>query len=151
LAGNGLWWERPDLRYVDGELQFGGRRLAALAAEGTPAYVYRAGRVRENLGRLRAALDRAGVPHDAYFALKANRFGPLLDALRAEGRCGIDACSPAEVELALAHRFPSPATPYRTRTSRSCAPTRACTSIATPSARFGAWACGARDVRSGSA
>ena len=105
MAGNGLWWERPDLRYVDGELQLGGRRLAALAAEGTPAYVYRAGRVRENLGRLRAALDRAGVPHDAYFALKANRFGPLLDALRADGRCGIDACSPAEVELALAHGF----------------------------------------------
>lgn len=30
---------------------------------------------------------------------------PLLDDLRAHGRCGIDACSPAEVKLALAHGF----------------------------------------------
>jgi diaminopimelate decarboxylase len=105
VAGSGLWWERPDLRYEDGRLLFGGRDLAAIADEGTPAYVYRAGRARENLGRLRGALDAAGVEHDAYFALKANRFGPLLDALRADGRCGIDACSPAEVELGIAHGF----------------------------------------------
>ena len=74
MAGSGLWWERPDLRYRDGRLEFGGRDLATLAAEGTPAYVYRAGRVRENLERLRGALDAAGVPHDVYFALKANRY-----------------------------------------------------------------------------
>ena len=53
-----LWWERPDLRYRDGGLEFGGRDLAALAAEGTPAYVYRAGRVCENLGRLRGGARR---------------------------------------------------------------------------------------------
>ena len=105
MAGGRLWWERPDLRYEDGQLLFGGVKLAALAADGTPAYVYRAGRVRENLERLRAALDAAGVAHDAYYALKANRYGPLLDMLRAQGRCGIDACSPAEVELAIEHGF----------------------------------------------
>ena len=105
MAGGRLWWERPDLRYEDGELLFGGTKLAALAADGTPAYVYRAGRVLENLGRLRGALAAAGVAHDAYFALKANRYGPLLDMLRAQGRCGIDACSPAEIELAIAHGF----------------------------------------------
>ena len=105
MAGGRLWWERPDLRYEDGELLFGGTKLAALAADGTPAYVYRAGRVCDNLDRLRAALDVAGVAHDAYFALKANRYGPLLDTLRAQGRCGIDACSPAEIELAIAHGF----------------------------------------------
>ena len=105
MAGGRLWWERPDLRYEEGQLLFGGAKLAALAADGTPAYVYRAGRVRENLDRLRAALAAAGVAHDAYFALKANRYGPLLDMLRAHGRCGIDACSPAEVELAIAHGF----------------------------------------------
>jgi diaminopimelate decarboxylase len=105
VAGGRLWWERPDLRYEDGQLLFGGVKLAALAADGTPAYVYRAGRVRENLERLRAALDAAGVAHDAYYALKANRYGPLLDMLRAQGRCGIDACSPAEVELAIEHGF----------------------------------------------
>ena len=105
MAGGGLWWERPDLHYRDGRLLFGGRELAALAAEGTPAYVYRAGRVRENLARLRAALETAGVPHDLYYAVKANRFPPLLHDLRAHGQCGIDACSPAEVGLALAHGF----------------------------------------------
>ena len=105
MDGGRLWWERPDLRYEEGQLLFGGAKLAALAADGTPAYVYRAGRVRENLDRLRAALAAAGVSHDAYFALKANRYDPLLDMLRAHGRCGIDACSPAEVELAIAHGF----------------------------------------------
>jgi diaminopimelate decarboxylase len=100
-----LWWERPDLRYRDGRLEFGGRELLPLAAQGTPAYVYRAGRVRDNLARLRGALDAAGVPHDLYYALKANRYGPLLDDLRALGGCGIDACSPAELLLALAHGF----------------------------------------------
>jgi diaminopimelate decarboxylase len=105
MAGSGLWWERPDLHYRNGRLLFGGRELAALAAGGTPAYVYRAARVRENLSRLRDALDAARVPNDLYYAVKANRFAPLLDDLRAYGRCGVDACSPAEVELALEHGF----------------------------------------------
>jgi diaminopimelate decarboxylase len=105
MAGSASWWERPDLRYREGRLEFGGHALAALAAAGTPAYVYRAGRMRDNLARLRAALDDAGVAHDVFYALKANRHGPLLDALRATGRCGIDASSPAEVRHALAHGF----------------------------------------------
>jgi diaminopimelate decarboxylase len=105
MAGSEPWWERPDLRYRDGRLAFGGQDLAAIASAGTPAYVYRAGRVRENLARLGAALAAAGVPHDLYYAVKANRYGPLLDALRGWGGCGIDACSPAEIRLALAHGF----------------------------------------------
>ena len=105
MEGSGHWWERADLRYQDGRLVFGGHDLASLAAEGTPTYVYSAGRVRENLERLRGALDSAGVPHDVYYALKANRYAPLLDVLRANGGCGIDACSPAEVEHALGHGF----------------------------------------------
>jgi diaminopimelate decarboxylase len=108
MPGGRLWWERDDLRYRDGRLAFGDRDLGAIAEEGTPAYVYRADRVGENLRRLRGALDAAGVPHDLYYAVKANRFGPLLDRLRAYGGCGIDACSPAEVELALAHGFGEP-------------------------------------------
>ncbi len=109
MAAGTRWWERPDLCYRDGALEFGGHDLASLASAGTPAYVYRAGRVIENLRRLRGALDAARVPHDVYYALKANRHGPLLDALRAEGQCGIDACSPAEVRHALAHGFPEAA------------------------------------------
>ena len=99
------WWERDDLGYRDGRLAFGGRDLAAIAEAGTPAFVYSGSRVAENLGRLRGALDAAGVPHDLYYAVKANRFAPLLEGLRAGGRCGIDACSPAEVELAIASGF----------------------------------------------
>jgi len=105
MTGSEPWWERPDLRYRDGRLEFAGRDLAALAAVGTPTYVYHAGRMRENLARLQAALTGANVEHDVYYALKANRYAPLLDAIRATGRCGIDACSPDEVRLALAHGF----------------------------------------------
>jgi diaminopimelate decarboxylase len=39
------------------------------------------------------------------FAMKANRFAPLLSALKQSGLCGIDACSPQEVEHALACGF----------------------------------------------
>jgi diaminopimelate decarboxylase len=105
MTGSGLWWERSDLRYRGGRLEFGGRDLAELAAAGTPAYVYHAGRVRENLERLRDALTAAKVDYDVFYAIKANRYAPLLDAIRATGRCGIDACSPAEVRLALAHGY----------------------------------------------
>jgi len=105
MPGSGLWWERPDLGYRAGRLEFGGRDLCAIAREGTPAYVYRAGRVRENLERLSGALEAAGVAHEVYYALKANRCAPLLDELREDGGCGIDACSPAEVRLALEHGF----------------------------------------------
>ncbi len=96
-----LWWERDDLCYRDGRLHFGGRALAPFADDGTPVFVYRAGRVRDNLERLRSALDAAGVAHDAFYAVKANRFPPLVASLRESGRCGIDACSPAEVRYAL--------------------------------------------------
>jgi diaminopimelate decarboxylase len=105
MAGGAHWWERPDFRYRQGRLELGGCDLLPIAEQGTPAYVYRAGRVRENLERLRAALDAAGVAHDMYFAVKANRYGPLLDVLRAHRHCGIDACSPAELVLALEHGF----------------------------------------------
>ena len=105
MSDSAHWWERSDLRYREGRLEFAGQDLAALAAAGTPAYVYNAGRVRENLARLQDALSEVAVDHDIFYALKANRYAPLIDALRATKRCGIDACSPAEVRLALAHGF----------------------------------------------
>jgi diaminopimelate decarboxylase len=93
-----LWWEREDLCYRDGRLHFGGRDLETLASSsGTPTFVYYAARVSANLERLRAALDAERVAHDAFFAIKANRFAPLVTFLKLQGRCGIDACSPAEL------------------------------------------------------
>jgi diaminopimelate decarboxylase len=100
------WWQRHDLGYREGRLHFAGQDLQAVAtAHGTPVFVYSAARVRENLERLRAALAGAGVPHRVYYAIKANRYSPLLARMREWQRCGIDVCSPAELEYALAHGF----------------------------------------------
>jgi len=100
------WWERADLGYRDGRLQFAGQDLETIAqASGTPTFVYSAARVRANLERLRGALDAARVPHEAFYAIKANRYAPLVGALQASGRCGIDACSPAELLYALKAGF----------------------------------------------
>ena len=100
-----LWWERDDLCYRGGRLQLGGSALAPFAQAGTPAFVYDAARVRDNLLRLRAALDAAGVVHEVFYAVKANRFPPLIGHLKTLGHCGIDACSPGEIRHALQHGF----------------------------------------------
>jgi diaminopimelate decarboxylase len=100
------WWQRDDLGYRGGRLHFAGADLQALAQKtGTPAFVYSSARVRANLERMKAALAGAGVRHRVFYALKANRFSPLLAAMRSWNLCGIDACSPAEMLYALRHGF----------------------------------------------
>lgn len=101
-----FWWARDDLDYVDGRLMFAGRDVAAMAdaAEG-PLFLYSAERVAANLGRLQAALATVGRPTRVYYAMKANRFVPLLEAMAGWGKCGIDVCSPDEVDRALAAGF----------------------------------------------
>ncbi len=69
-------------------------------------YLYDGARVREQLARLREALSGFSRWR-IYYALKANRFPPLLSLLRTEGDIGIDACSPREVACALAAGFDS--------------------------------------------
>lgn len=106
MANDRQWWERDDLGYRNGRLQLGGRELATFAEQmGTPTFVYHAARVRANLERLRAALDKEGVSHDAFYAIKANRCAPLVTYLKLLGRCGIDVCSPAELLYALRFGF----------------------------------------------
>jgi len=101
MVNDRLWWEREDLCYREGRLHFGGHDLASFVTEeGTPKFVYRAARVRDNLERLRAALASQGVEHDAFYAIKANRHEPLVAYLKLLGRCGIDACSPGEIRHA---------------------------------------------------
>ncbi len=53
------------------------------------------------------ALQKAGFArrYNILYAMKANRFAPLLTSLKASGLCGIDACSPQEVELAVSCGF----------------------------------------------
>jgi diaminopimelate decarboxylase len=96
-----LWWEREDLGYRNGRLFLGQQDLAAFAeSAGTPVYLYSSGRVRENLMRLVAALEKKGIKNRIFYALKANRYLPLLTYLKMLGHCGVDVCSPGELLLA---------------------------------------------------
>ncbi|WP_293905416.1 diaminopimelate decarboxylase [Phenylobacterium sp.] len=101
-----FWWAREDLGYVDGRLRFAGRDVAAAAeAAPGPLYLYSAARVAANLARLREGLARTGSRTRVYYAIKANRFAPLLTAMAGWGQCGADICSPNELDLALACGF----------------------------------------------
>ena len=97
------WWTRDGLESRAGRLFFAGQDAEALGREhGTPLYVYDPSRLVANVGRLQAALARAGVRHRVHYALKANRHPAFLSRLRALGSVGVDVCSPDEVSLALA-------------------------------------------------
>lgn len=86
---------------------FAGRPVAALAKQfGTPSFVYSTARFQANFERIHQALNDVGLTnHSLFYAMKANRFGPLLTFLKQTGLCGIDACSPAEVEHAVSCGF----------------------------------------------
>jgi diaminopimelate decarboxylase len=102
------WWEREDLHFRDGVLIFAGRRVDDLAAQfGTPTFFYNSQRMVANVQRLRSALNGAGLGDRSRikYAMKANRFAPLLTHLRGTGLVGIDACSPNEVEHAIGCGF----------------------------------------------
>jgi diaminopimelate decarboxylase len=105
------WWQRDDLCYQDRQLYFAGQSVQKLAYQfGTPSFVYSAARVEANLLRLRQALAAAGLGRRSsiLYAMKANRFAPLLRFLKETGLCGIDACSPNEVRHALSCGFSPP-------------------------------------------
>ncbi|MCW8982930.1 MAG: diaminopimelate decarboxylase, partial [Gammaproteobacteria bacterium] len=102
------WWQRPDLCYQGGALHFSGHSVQSLAEQfGTPSFVYSGQRIQTNLQRIKQALNNAGLGerHTLYYAMKANRFAPLLTMLKQSGLCGIDACSPNEVEHAVGCGF----------------------------------------------
>lgn len=100
------WWERPDLHYQDSTLRLAGHDLAALAASTHgPVYAYSSERALEKLAVLRGALTRARLRHRVFYAMKANRHRDLLALFAHTPGLGIDCCSPAELELALACGF----------------------------------------------
>jgi len=102
------WWQRPDLGYQQGELSFAGSAVRELIAEhGTPTFVYSKQRVADNIQRLKSALDDTALAgrYTILYAMKANRFAPLLQFLARQGVVGIDACSPNEVAHAVACGF----------------------------------------------
>ena len=65
---------------------------------GTPLFVYDADLVRERYRDLYRFIPYPGL--EVHYAMKANYQPGILNTLRDEG-CGIDAVSPAEVEMAL--------------------------------------------------
>jgi len=91
-------WERENLGYQAGVLTIAGQQAEVMAhSAGAPVFLYDAQRIRQNLERLQAVLAQAGLSHSIYYAMKANRFPPLLTYLRLLGRCGVDVCSPEEL------------------------------------------------------
>lgn len=103
------WWMRDDLCFSNGVLMFADRVVEDLARQyGSPSFFYSARRISENIGRLHTALGNAGFGgnlHSVNYAMKANRFAPLLTFLKTTGLCTIDACSPQEVEHAISCGF----------------------------------------------
>lgn len=100
------FWSREDLCYKDGRLQFAGYDAAGLAATlDGPGYFYSRSRAVANLQAVKDALDATGLRNRIFYAMKANRFQPLLTAFRHSGLCGIDVCSPGEMQLALSCGF----------------------------------------------
>ncbi len=96
-----LWWEREDRCYKDGHLFFSGVLVTDLIRlTGTPAFFYSAKRITQNIERIQNALERLGA-YQIYYAIKANRFAPVLTHIKNTGLCGVDVCSPAE----LLHAF----------------------------------------------
>jgi len=103
------WWVRPGLDIEDGRLRVVGHDAEALARDhGTPLLVYDRARFAENARALQGALARTGLPFLVRFALKANPLPEVLEVFRGLGApgtpesVGIDACSPGEVERAVA-------------------------------------------------
>ncbi len=76
--------------------------LSIAETYGTPTYVYREQTIRERIDALRTHLE--GVPVRLLYAMKANHALPVLEVMRESG-LGIDAVSPAELELALRMGF----------------------------------------------
>ncbi len=102
-----LWWERKGLAYNENnKVTFSGKNLQTLGEQlGTPLFLYSADRILENIERVHRALENTGLSSRVYYALKANRFGPLLTCIKSSTTCGVDVCSPAEVRHAMSCGF----------------------------------------------
>lgn len=103
-----LWWQRPGLVTKDNRLEIAGHDAHTLAQEhGTPLFVYDLDRFEDNYFRLHRALEKQQHPFRVYYAMKANRFAPLLKTLLRHDVTGIDTASPGEVLAALEAGFPA--------------------------------------------
>ncbi len=97
----------PGFPRVDGVLHAEGVPLERIAeAVGTPTYVYSAGRIRTQYGRLESALAAAlpDVPHRIHFSVKANSSLAVLRTLQELG-AGVDIVSAGELYRAVEAGF----------------------------------------------
>ncbi|WP_448661035.1 pyridoxal-dependent decarboxylase, exosortase A system-associated [Sphingomonas sp. CJ20] len=81
-------------------LHLGGQPVAALAAAGTPAYLYDFTVIAARVARLRAAIPAQVAVH---YAIKANPFAPLLAAIGPLVD-GLDVASAGELDKALGYK-----------------------------------------------
>lgn len=87
-------------------LEVDGVAVGPLAARlGTPLYVYGRRTLARRFDELGAALATTGRPFEIRYAMKSNRFGPVLDLVRERRHLKVDTCSPREVERAQTHGF----------------------------------------------
>lgn len=101
-----FWWERPDLKYENTGLVLSGISCHEIVSKNsTPLFVYSKNRILENINRLKTALDTVNLTNQLLYAMKANRHPALLNLIAKNTDCGIDACSPREVELAISCGF----------------------------------------------
>ena len=100
-----MWWERDDLGYKNGQLIFSGVPVSDLIdLTGTPAFFYSGRRIAQNIQRLHEAMGRLDG-HKIFYAIKANRFAPILTSVKSGGICGVDVCSPGELRHAFSCGF----------------------------------------------
>ncbi len=101
-----LFGQGGALSVGEGGLELDGIAVAPLAKRlGTPLYVYGRQTLRRRFSELRQALTSTRRPFEIRYAMKSNRFGPVLDLVRHEGDLKVDTCSPREIERALSHGF----------------------------------------------
>jgi diaminopimelate decarboxylase len=91
------------MEYRNHTLSIGGVSAPSLAEEfGTPLYVYDAAVIRRQIEKIRTAF--AGLPLQAFYAMKANGNLSILRLVRSHG-VGCDAVSPGEIYLAMRAGF----------------------------------------------
>ncbi|MCH8566682.1 MAG: hypothetical protein LAT67_00405 [Balneolales bacterium] len=100
------WWQRDNLQYKKKELHCSGKNLSErVDLFDLPCYLYDFDRVKENISRITRFGQMGHTSFYLLYAMKANRFNPLLKTIALDTSCGIDACSPSELELAVVCGF----------------------------------------------
>ena len=73
------WWQRDDLNYQSGKLHINNQEVSELVrCFSTPLFIYSWPRIQENIIRLKKALAQLNNEWRLLYAMKANRFQPLL-------------------------------------------------------------------------